>query len=152
MHRALTSLVTIVALAAATLGAPNAVPAQSAPTSARRGTPSRYDDLVTLFTAWRQFQQPKRVNGVPDYSSAAMTAPSVSIRGVVKRFGDVAAVDGVSLDIRKGEFFSLLGPSGCGKTTLLRMIGGFEWPDEGTIAIDGADVTRTPPYERPVNP
>jgi spermidine/putrescine ABC transporter ATP-binding subunit len=79
------------------------------------------------------------------------TAPSVSIRGVVKRFGDVAAVDGVSLDIRKGEFFSLLGPSGCGKTTLLRMIAGFESPDEGTIAIDGAEVTRTPPYERPVN-
>jgi spermidine/putrescine transport system ATP-binding protein len=80
-----------------------------------------------------------------------MTAPSVSIRAVTKRFGGVAAVDGVSLDIRRGEFFSLLGPSGCGKTTLLRMIGGFETPDEGTIAIDGADVTRTPPYERPVN-
>jgi len=79
------------------------------------------------------------------------SAPSVSIRGVTKRFADLAAVDCVSLDIRKGEFFSLLGPSGCGKTTLLRMIGGFETPDEGTIAIDGADVTRTPPYERPVN-
>jgi len=80
-----------------------------------------------------------------------MTAHSVSIRGVTRRFGDVAAVDDVSLDIRSGEFFSLLGPSGCGKTTLLRMIGGFETPDAGTIAIEGADVTRTPPYERPVN-
>src|SRR5262249_10785473 len=80
-----------------------------------------------------------------------MTATSVSIRGVTKRFGDVVAVDGVSLDIRRGEFFSLLGPSGCGKTTLLRMIGGFELPTEGTIAIEGADMTRTPPYERPVN-
>jgi spermidine/putrescine transport system ATP-binding protein len=80
-----------------------------------------------------------------------MTAPSVSIRGVTKRFGDVAAVDGVSLEIRRGEFFSLLGPSGCGKTTLLRMIGGFELPTEGSIAIEGADMTRTPPYERPVN-
>ncbi|HEX4439594.1 MAG TPA: ABC transporter ATP-binding protein [Thermoanaerobaculia bacterium] len=80
-----------------------------------------------------------------------MTASSVSIRAVTKRFGDVAAVDGVSLEIRRGEFFSLLGPSGCGKTTLLRMIGGFELPTEGSIAIEGADMTRTPPYERPVN-
>ncbi len=76
---------------------------------------------------------------------------SVEIRSLTKRFGDVAAVDGVSLDIRRGEFFSLLGPSGCGKTTLLRMIGGFELPTEGSIRIGGADMTRTPPYERPVN-
>ena len=76
---------------------------------------------------------------------------SVEIRGLTKRFGDVAAVDAVSIDIRRGEFFSLLGPSGCGKTTLLRMIGGFELPSEGRIAIDGADVTHRPPYERPVN-
>ncbi|HTR04198.1 MAG TPA: ABC transporter ATP-binding protein [Thermoanaerobaculia bacterium] len=76
---------------------------------------------------------------------------SVEIRGLTKRFGDVAAVDGVSLDIRKGEFFSLLGPSGCGKTTLLRMIGGFELPTEGSIAIGGQDLTWAPPYRRPVN-
>ena len=76
---------------------------------------------------------------------------SVAIRGVTKRFGETAAVDRVSLDIRRGEFFSLLGPSGCGKTTLLRMIGGFETPTEGSIAIDGADMTDTPPYLRPVN-
>jgi spermidine/putrescine ABC transporter ATP-binding subunit len=76
---------------------------------------------------------------------------SVEIRDLTKRFGDVAAVDAVSMDIRRGEFFSLLGPSGCGKTTLLRMIGGFELPSEGRIAIDGADVTLRPPYERPVN-
>jgi len=76
---------------------------------------------------------------------------SVEIRSLTKRFGDVAAVDAVSLDIRRGEFFSLLGPSGCGKTTLLRMIGGFELPTEGANRIDGADVTWTPPYERPVN-
>ncbi len=81
-----------------------------------------------------------------------MSTPySVEIRGLTKRFGDVAAVDAVSLDIRRGEFFSLLGPSGCGKTTLLRMLGGFEAPTEGTIRIDGADMTRTPPYRRPVN-
>ena len=76
---------------------------------------------------------------------------SVEIRGLTKRFGGVAAVDAVSLDVRKGEFFSLLGPSGCGKTTLLRMIGGFELPTEGSLRIDGQDMTATPPYLRPVN-
>jgi len=76
---------------------------------------------------------------------------SVEIRGLSKRFGDTAAVDSVTLDIRKGEFFSLLGPSGCGKTTLLRMIGGFEQPSAGTLRVAGADMTHTPPYRRPVN-
>ena len=79
------------------------------------------------------------------------TAPAVEIRSLTKRFGDVAAVDAVSLDIRAGEFFSLLGPSGCGKTTLLRMLGGFEVPTSGSIRIRGEDVTRTPPNGRPVN-
>ncbi len=60
-------------------------------------------------------------------------------------------MDSVSLDIRRGEFFSLLGPSGCGKTTLLRMIGGFELPTSGSLRINGADMTHTPPYRRPVN-
>src|SRR5437763_11264277 len=68
-----------------------------------------------------------------------------------KRFGAVAAVDRVSLSIERGEFFALLGPSGCGKTTLLRLIAGFETPDQGRILIDGADVTAVPPYARPVN-
>jgi spermidine/putrescine ABC transporter ATP-binding subunit len=80
-----------------------------------------------------------------------MTDHSVEIRGLTKRFGEIVAVDSVSLDIRRGEFFSLLGPSGCGKTTLLRMIGGFELPDEGTLLIQGRDMTREPPYRRPVN-
>src|SRR6202047_3611909 len=68
-----------------------------------------------------------------------------------KRFGTVAAVDRVSLSIERGEFFALLGPSGCGKTTLLRLIAGFETPDQGCILIDGVDVTAVPPYARPVN-
>jgi spermidine/putrescine transport system ATP-binding protein len=77
---------------------------------------------------------------------------SIQIREVSKRFSaEFTAVDRVSLDIRRGEFFSLLGPSGCGKTTLLRMIAGFEQPTEGRILINGQDVTGTPPYERPVN-
>jgi spermidine/putrescine transport system ATP-binding protein len=80
-----------------------------------------------------------------------MPEPSVEIREATKRFGDVTAVDGVSLEVRRGELFSLLGPSGCGKTTLLRLIGGLEAPTAGTIRIDGADMTRVPAHQRPVN-
>lgn len=76
---------------------------------------------------------------------------SVEIEAVTKRFGSFAAVDGVSLAVRRGEFFSLLGPSGCGKTTLLRMIAGFEQPDEGRILLDGEDITALPPNLRRVN-
>ncbi len=76
---------------------------------------------------------------------------SVQIRNVSKRFGDFVAVDSVSLEIKKGEFFSLLGPSGCGKTTLLRMIGGFELPTDGEIWIGDKNITYLPPYKRPVN-
>jgi spermidine/putrescine ABC transporter ATP-binding subunit len=81
-----------------------------------------------------------------------MNAPAiVRIEGVTKRFGSVAAVDDVSLEIRPNEFFALLGPSGCGKTTLLRMLAGFERPSEGRIVIDGEDMARMPPNRRPVN-
>ncbi|MBV9331812.1 MAG: ABC transporter ATP-binding protein [Alphaproteobacteria bacterium] len=75
----------------------------------------------------------------------------LSINGVSKRFGAVEAVRDVAIEIGKGEFFALLGPSGCGKTTLLRMIAGLEWPDSGKIAIDGEDVTNSPPEKRPTN-
>ena len=77
--------------------------------------------------------------------------PVVVLDQVVKRFGVATAVDHLSLDIARGEFFSMLGPSGCGKTTTLRMIGGFEAPTEGTIALDGRDVTELPAYRRDVN-
>ena len=77
--------------------------------------------------------------------------PYVRIAGVTKKFGDVYAVDNVSLEIFQGEFFSLLGGSGCGKTTLLRMLAGLEQPTQGRIFIDGVDVTEVPPYSRPVN-
>lgn len=80
-----------------------------------------------------------------------MTEAAVSLSGVTKHFGDVVAVAGVDLDVADGEFFSLLGPSGCGKTTTLRMIGGFEQPDSGSIFIDDRDVTHTEPEERPLN-
>ena len=76
---------------------------------------------------------------------------AVSIEGIRKTYGDVVAVDGVSLAVQHGEFLTLLGPSGCGKTTLLRMLAGFEQPDEGRILISGRDVAGVPPHERPVN-
>jgi len=77
--------------------------------------------------------------------------PLLRIDGVVKSFGTFRAVDGVSLDIRRGEFFALLGPSGCGKTTLLRMLAGFEAPDEGRILLGGEDIAQALPHQRPVN-
>jgi putative spermidine/putrescine transport system ATP-binding protein len=76
---------------------------------------------------------------------------AVRLEGVVKRFGDVEAVDGVDLEIAEGEFFSLLGPSGSGKTTCLRMIAGFERPTAGRVLLGGVDVGAKPPYERDVN-
>jgi spermidine/putrescine transport system ATP-binding protein len=75
----------------------------------------------------------------------------ISLEDVSKSFGRVQAVRNVSLDIKEGEFFSLLGPSGCGKTTTLRMIGGFEQPDEGRILLRGQDMTTVPPNRRNVN-
>lgn len=81
----------------------------------------------------------------------AAPMPLVQVEGVVKRFGGVTAVDRVSLDIPAGAFFCLLGPSGCGKTTLMRMLAGFETPDEGTIRLDGQDLAGVPPHRRPVN-
>ena len=81
----------------------------------------------------------------------AGSEPDIRLHGVVKRFGDTIAVDGLDLAIERGAFYALLGPSGCGKTTTLRMIGGFEEPTEGRIHLGGADVTDLPPYKRDVN-
>jgi putrescine transport system ATP-binding protein len=81
----------------------------------------------------------------------ASDMPLLRIEEVGKSFGNFRAVDRLSLDIRAGEFFALLGPSGCGKTTLLRMLAGFETPDEGRILLDGKDIAQVPPHLRPVN-
>jgi putative spermidine/putrescine transport system ATP-binding protein len=88
-----------------------------------------------------------------ELAGASTTAgePAVRLEQVYKRFGEVAAVDGVDLDIAQGEFFSMLGPSGSGKTTCLRMIAGFEVPSRGRILLQGQDVTQLAPYERDVN-
>ncbi len=80
-----------------------------------------------------------------------MPVVDVRLHDVVKRFGDIVAVDHIDLEIQDGEFFSLLGPSGCGKTTTLRMIGGFEEPTSGLIELQGEDVTWLPPFKRNVN-
>ena len=87
--------------------------------------------------------------GVTDlYSDQAF---DVELRAVTKRFGSLTAVDAITLKVHKGEFLSLLGPSGCGKTTSLRLIAGFEQPDEGEILIGGRDAADAPPYKRDVN-
>ncbi len=83
--------------------------------------------------------------------AGAPTASAVTLESVVKRFGDVVAVDGVDLEVREGEFFSMLGPSGSGKTTCLRMIAGFEAPTSGRVLLGGEDVSHLAPYERDVN-
>ena len=101
-------------------------------------------------TAQQVRQQPKKPDAKEPWLDPNAT-PYVRIENVSKHFGDFVAVDNVSLDIYRGELFSLLGGSGCGKTTLLRMLAGFEQPTSGKIYIDGVDMSNIPPYERPVN-
>ncbi len=91
-------------------------------------------------------------------AAAARAAPApafepwwVELRGVTKRYGARVAVDGVSLAVARGEFFTILGPSGCGKSTLLKLVNGIEVPDEGRVLVAGEDVTGRPPYRRPVH-
>src|SRR5215212_607684 len=91
------------------------------------------------------------VNELGPPLSRLLGRPNIELREVFKSFGDVRAVDGISLDVRQGEFLTLLGPSGCGKTTTLRMIGGFELPSSGEIFIEGEAMGDRPPYRRPVN-
>ncbi|HYZ56418.1 MAG TPA: ABC transporter ATP-binding protein [Streptosporangiaceae bacterium] len=89
----------------------------------------------------------------PGSSTARLAAgvPAVRLTGLHKSYGQLAAVDGVDLEIAEGEFFTMLGPSGSGKTTLLRLIAGFERPDAGSVELAGTDVTRDPPFVRDVN-
>jgi putrescine transport system ATP-binding protein len=89
------------------------------------------------------------------HAGAAWTDPKaepyIRVENVTKKFGEFVAVNNVSLNIYRGELFSLLGGSGCGKTTLLRMLAGFENPTSGKIYIDGVDMAGIPPYDRPTN-
>ena len=108
------------------------------------------DDLVSAKPA-----PPAAAAAVADLTKPApppdADVPLLRIEAVVKKFGPFKAVDQLSLDIKAGEFFALLGPSGCGKTTLLRMLAGFETPDEGRILLDGKDIAQVLPHQRPVN-
>jgi len=99
-----------------------------------------HTDRVTL-------QMRRRFTPGPDCAGE----PLVRFAAVTKRFAGVPAVDRLSLDIHQGEFFALLGPSGCGKTTLLRILAGFEAPDEGRVLLAGEDLAAVPPHRRPVN-
>jgi putrescine transport system ATP-binding protein len=112
------------------------------------------DDISTTEVAAEAAKpepQPAPQVAAPGPDKRAADMPLLRLEGVVKRFGAFRAVDGVSLDIRAGEFFALLGPSGCGKTTLLRMLAGFEAPDQGHILLSGRDIAQLLPHERPVN-
>jgi spermidine/putrescine transport system ATP-binding protein len=79
------------------------------------------------------------------------TSGGLGLQGITKRFGELEVLRGVSLEVHRGEFFTLLGPSGCGKTTLLRIVGGFEVPDAGRVVLGGRDLTHLPAHRRPVN-
>jgi spermidine/putrescine transport system ATP-binding protein len=92
-----------------------------------------------------------RGTSLPQETQPHVPTVDVKLVDVVKKFGEAVAVDHIDLEVRDGEFFSLLGPSGCGKTTTLRMIGGFEAPTSGLIELQGQDVTWLPPYKRNVN-
>src|SRR4029453_18321621 len=81
----------------------------------------------------------------------AEAPPDVRLANLTKRYGDVTAVGGIDLDVSSGEFFTMLGPSGSGKTTTLRLIPGFERPDEGRVDLGGRDVSGLPPFDRDVN-
>jgi putative spermidine/putrescine transport system ATP-binding protein len=87
----------------------------------------------------------------PHASAHSDSGADIRLRGLRKSYGDVVALDGIDLEVRTGEFFTLLGPSGSGKTTSLRLIAGFERPDAGTVELANEDVTNLPPHERNVN-
>src|SRR5204862_8064941 len=116
----------------------------------RRGRlPDRFS--LTRSARWPRDPGPGRapdaiISDPPSHRGSWLSEVDVRLQRVTKRFGDVTAVDDLSLDIDRGEFFSLLGPSGCGKTTTLRILGGFEDATSGAVELAGRDVTDLPPH------
>lgn len=102
-------------------------------------------------TAANKLQKPQSLRRKFEPWADPAAQPLIRFQNVVKRYGDVVAIAGVSLDIYEREFFALLGPSGCGKTTLMRMLAGFEEASEGRVLLAGNDLSGVPPYRRPVN-
>jgi putative spermidine/putrescine transport system ATP-binding protein len=109
------------------------------------------DDAIPNGTEHPEVGLAQRATRADQAPARAPASAAVALEAVVKRFGDVVAVDGVDLEVREGEFFSMLGPSGSGKTTCLRMIAGFDAPTSGRVLLEGEDVSRLAPYERDVN-
>jgi putative spermidine/putrescine transport system ATP-binding protein len=109
------------------------------------------DDAIPNGTEHPEVGLAQRATRADQAAAGAPASSAVTLEAVVKRFGDVVAVDGVDLEVREGEFFSMLGPSGSGKTTCLRMIAGFDAPTSGRVLLEGEDVSRLAPYERDVN-
>ena len=109
------------------------------------------DDAIPNGTEHPEVGLTQRATRADQAPAEAPSSSAVTLESVVKRFGDLAAVDGVDLEVGGGEFFSMIGPSGSGKTTCLRMIAGFEAPTSGRVLLDGEDVSRLAPYERDVN-
>src|SRR2546429_6572029 len=140
-------------------------PAKPAPLPAARSSWSTVRPLVVQSRRYQRRRGPTRLTimglavgtGIATSGSTAAPAPhsprepAVRLSGVRKVYGDVVAVQGLSLEVTAGEFFTMLGPSGSGKTTTLRVIAGFELADAGTVHLHGLDVTTSPPFERPVN-
>ena len=98
-----------------------------------------------------QMSSPAEAPQAEGVTATGHAVPDIRLRGVRKSYGDVVAVAGIDLEVGRGEFFTMLGPSGSGKTTTLRMIAGFELPDEGTVELAGNEVGKLPPYDREVN-
>ena len=115
------------------------------------GMPVRRRDAGASIDALPRVCAGEHALGRPCILPWRMAGGEVQLVDLVKRFADVAAVDGINLHMPAGEFFSLLGPSGCGKTTTLRLIAGFERPTDGQILLDGVDMAETPPHKRNVN-
>src|SRR6201995_4411069 len=109
------------------------------------------EDTANAATTAESLQPPSQGAETKSPPVSPGHVPLLRIDAVVKKFGTFKAVDRLSLDIRAGEFFALLGPSGCGKTTLLRMLAGFETPDEGRILLNGKNIAQVLPHQRPVN-
>src|SRR4030095_9872683 len=137
--------------AGGSISPPSWGPPEASPVWGARGPLPVQDDAIPNGTEHPEVGLAQRATRADRAPAATRTGSAVTLESVVKRFGDVVAVDGVDLEVREGEFFSMLGPSGSGKTTCLRMIAGVEAPTSGRVLLGGEDVSHLAPFERDVN-